>query len=150
MSQLDELRAEVVRLDAERDEARRQAEKAWGKIRENQELRDSADMEEAARLEALEPGLTKIGWEWRSKQEHYRLRLIPEARRSVEDCETEIKRLERSIANHEHYLSERGPFAHDRRKLKLALDGVDARERGHREKLAKSEERLQLLTGEVS
>ncbi len=49
VSQLDELRAEVVRLDAERDEARRQAEKAWGKIRENQELRDSADMEEAAR-----------------------------------------------------------------------------------------------------
>ena len=150
MSELDELKAEVERLDSERDQARRQAEAAWAKIRENRELRERSTLEEAARLEALEPGLTKVGWQWRHKQERISRELIPEARKRVTDCEVEIKLLERSIANHERDFLAGGPFDQDRRKLQMSLDCVDAREREHRQKIEQMTDRLKFLCGDTT
>ena len=152
MSKIAKLAEKLNEVVAQQDEAATKMHAARRQLADNRAraAEPDLDLEERTRLLAEQPALAEVVRINEAETLKYRDKLIPAARRELNEAEAESRQLRETLKRCRADLSERGPFAHDRRKLQLALDGVDARERGHREKLAKSEERLQLLTGEVS
>ena len=151
MSKIAKLAEKLNEVVAQQDEAATKMHAARRQLADNRAraAEPDLDLEERTRLLAEQPALLQIVKINEAETLKYRDHVIPAARRELNEAVEESRQLREILQRCRADLTERGPFAYDRRKLQLAMDGVDARERAQRQKAIQLRDRLQFLTGEV-